>query len=204
MNGKKKKVRKNSNYQQTYRYVSIDRLCRKTLCDLRNRPSMQEVSEEERTADEILYETAVELCCVAGVLSREEKAVYFDGQNHVALSEEKISEFTGIPLYQLQKNLFAFRIRTSEDYMRASVIKLAMCDLVATLLRKASEEGRKLTEEETKNSVGYINFCAFVGLISEEQCSLLYFSLKNNQPLELSMIASVTGINEETLQKMMV
>jgi hypothetical protein len=203
MANKKKNVRKNSNYQKTYKYVTIDRLCRKTLCDFRNMEPPREDLGEKADVDENLYNTAVELCCVAGVITKEEKESVFDGKNHNPMTSEEVSEFTGIPQHQVEKNLFAFKIKTGDDFFRASMIKLALCDLVATMIQDSIDEGRVLTEEEKRKAVGYINFCAYIGLISDEQSSLLYFPVKQNNPLELPVIASVTGIDQETLQKMM-
>ena len=203
MAGKKKTARKNSNYQKTYKYVTIDQLCRKTLCDFRNmEPPKKELGEKEEV-DENLYNTAVELCCVAGCITKEERETLFDGKNHQSMTEEEVSSFTGIPLHQVQKNLFAFRIRTGDDFMRASLIKLAMCDLVMTMIQKALDEEREMTEEEMRQAVGYINFCSFVGLITDEQSTAIYFTMRQNQQLELPMIASITGLDVETLRKMM-
>ena len=200
---KKKSVKKNSNYQKTYKYVTIDQLCRKTLCDFRNMEPPRAEYGEKPEVDQNLYDTAVELCCVAGAITKEEKTEVFDGKNHHPMTDEEVSEFTDIPLHQIQKNLFAFKIKTSDDYARASMIKLALCDLVATIIQNAKDEGRDVTEEEQRMAVGYINFCSFIGLISDEQSSLLYFPIKQTQPIELPMIASVTGLDVETLQKML-
>ncbi len=199
---KKKNVRKNSNYQKTYKYVTVDQLCRKTLCDFRNTEPPRAEYGEKNDVDENLYNTAVELCCTAGVITKKEKEDIFDGKNHHKMTDEEVSTFTDIPLHQVQKNLFAFKIKTSDDYARASMIKLALCDLVATVIQKAIDEEREIAEEEQRRAVGYINFCALTGLISDEQSSLLYFPLKQKQQLELPMIASVTGLDVETLQKM--
>ena len=199
---KKKSVKKNSNYQKTYKYVTIDQLCRKTLCDFRNMEPPRAELGEKPEVDENLYNTAVELCCMAGAISKYEKAEVFDGKNHQKMSDEEVSAFTDIPLHQVQKNLFAFKIKTSDDYARASTIKLALCDLVATIIQKAVDEDRDITEEEQRRAVGYINFCSFIGLISDEQSSLLYFPVKRKQTLELPVIASITGLDVETLQKM--
>lgn len=200
--GKKKSARKNSNYQKTYKYVTIDQLCRKTLCDFRNMEAPKAELGEKQEVDDNLYNTAVELCRIAGVITEAEKAEVFDGKNHVNMSDEEVSEFTDIPLHQVQKNLFAFKIKNSDDFARASMIRLALCDIVATMIQEAVDADRKLSEDEQRKAVGYINFCTLIGLISEEQAALVYFSLKQNNPLELPMISTITGIDVETLAKM--
>ena len=58
---KKKSVKKNSNYQKTYKYVTIDQLCRKTLCDFRNMEPPRAEYGEKPEVDQNLYDTAVEL-----------------------------------------------------------------------------------------------------------------------------------------------
>lgn len=199
---KKKNARKNSNYQKTYKYVTIDQLCRKTLCDFRNMEPPRAELGEKAEVDENLYNTAVELCCVSGVITPEERTELFDGKNHQAMSDEDVSGFTDIPLHQVQKNLFGFKIKNSEDFARASMIKLALCDLVADIIENALKEERETTEAEQRRAVGYINFCSLIGLISEEQSSVLYFTLKQNNRLELPVIASITGVDTETLEKL--
>lgn len=200
---KTKTKKKNSNYQQTYKYVSIDQLFRKTLCDFRNMPEPREELGEKADVDENLYNTAIEFCRFAGVITEQEKAEMFDGKNHLPMTAEEVSDFTAIPVYQVEKNLFAFKIKTSEDFVRSSMIKLALCDIVAEIIQKAVDEERSVSEEEQRVAAGYINLCYLVGLITDEQSSVIYFSLKQNMPLELPMISSFTGIDVETLKKMM-
>lgn len=202
MAGKKKNTKKNSNYQKTYKYVSIDQLCRKTLCDFRNMEPPKEELGEKKEVDQNLYDTAVELCCAADIITAEEKAQMFDGKNHEGVSPEEVSRFTGIPLHQIEKNLFSFKLKTEEDHKRAGYIKMALCTIISSMIQEAADQEKELTDDEKRKAVGYINFCALIGLISDEESSLLYFPVKLNQPLEMPVIASVTGLDPDTIRIM--
>ncbi|MCI8283873.1 MAG: hypothetical protein HFE90_01205 [Firmicutes bacterium] len=198
----KKNKRKNSNYKKTYKFVGCDQLCRKVLCDFRNMEPPKEELGEKADVDDNLYETAVELCRVANVITQQEKTDVFDGKNHVPMSAEEVSEFTGIPVHQVEKNLFAFKIRDEEDFVRVSMIRLVLCDLVSDIIQKAIDADTEITEEEKTRAAGYINFCTYVGIITEEQSWSIYVMVKQRNPLELPMISSITGIDTETLAKM--
>lgn len=62
------------------------------------------------------------------------KEKWFDGKNHMPVAAEEVAEFTGIPVYQVEKNEFAFKAREPEDYVRASLVRLALCDLVNDII----------------------------------------------------------------------
>lgn len=99
-------------------------ICRKSI------PSMGRSPE----VDQNKYEKAVHFCTVAQIITPEEKEKWFDGKNHMPVAAEEVAEFTGIPVYQVEKNEFAFKAREPEDYVRASLVRLALCDLVNDII----------------------------------------------------------------------
>ncbi len=199
----KKKKRKNSNYRPVYKYVNLDRLCRKTLCDYRNAPAPRPELGESEKVDANLYETGVRFCEIAGIITPEEKAEYFDGKNHVPMSAQEVSEFTGIPIYQVEKNLFAFKAQQPDDFVRASMIRLALCDIINGIIAGIEEERElHIDSEEMEQAAGYINFCSATGTITEEQGVSVYMKLKQKQELDFPFISSLTGISADVLQQM--
>ena len=82
------------------------------------------------------------------------------------------------------------------------MIRLVLCDLVSDIIQKAIDADTEITEEEKTRAAGYINFCTYVGIITEEQSWSIYVMVKQGNPLELPMISSITGIDTETLAKM--
>ncbi len=199
----KKKKRKNSNYRQVYKYVDLDRLCRKTLCDYRNAPAPRQELGESEKVDRNLYETGVSFCVTAGIITPEEKEQFFEGKNHVPMSSGAVAEFTGIPLYQVEKNLFAFKAQKPEDYVRASMIRLALCDIINTII-EGVEDGKELhiDSEEMERAAGYINFASSAGVITEEQGVTIYMQLKQKKMLDFPFISSITGLGTDVLRKM--
>ena len=199
----KKKKRKNSNYRQVYKYVDLDRLCRKTLCDYRNAPAPRQELGESEKVDRNLYETGVSFCVTAGIITPEEREQFFEGKNHVPMSGEEVAEFTGIPLYQVEKNLFAFKEQKPEDYVRASMIRLALCDIINTIIAGV-EEGKELhiDSEEMERAAGYINFASSAGVITEEQGVTIYMQLKQKKELDFPFISSITGLGTDVLHRM--
>ncbi len=199
----KKKKRKNSNYRQVYKYVDLDRLCRKTLCDYRNAPAPRQELGESEKVDRNLYETGVSFCVTAGIITPEEKEQFFEGKNHVPMSSVEVAEFTGIPLYQVEKNLFAFKAQKPEDYVRASMIRLALCDIINTII-EGVEDGKELhiDSEEMERAAGYINFASSAGVITEEQGVTIYMQLKQKKMLDFPFISSITGLGTDVLRKM--
>ena len=199
----KKKKRKNSNYRQVYKYVDLDRLCRKTLCDYRNAPAPRQELGESEKVDRNLYETGVSFCVTAGIITPEEREQFFEGKNHVPMSGEEVAEFTGIPLYQVEKNLFAFKAQKPEDYVRASMIRLALCDIINTIIAGV-EEGKELhiDSEEMERAAGYINFASSAGVITEEQGVTIYMRLKQKKELDFPFISSITGLGTDVLHRM--
>lgn len=199
----KKKKRKNSNYRQVYKYVDLDRLCRKTLCDYRNAPAPRQELGESEKVDRNLYKTGVSFCVTAGIITPEEKEQFFEGKNHVPMSSVEVAEFTGIPLYQVEKNLFAFKAQKPEDYVRASMIRLALCDIINTII-EGVEDGKELhiDSEEMERAAGYINFASSAGVITEEQGVTIYMQLKQKKMLDFPFISSITGLGTDVLRKM--
>ena len=198
---KKKKSAKNSNYKPVYKYVTADQICRKILCDYRNMPEPKEYLGEKKDVDENIYNRAVEFCAMAGVITADEKTEVFDGKNHVAMSNEEVSEFTGIPVYQIEKNLFAFKAKNADEEMRAGMIRLVFCDYVNAKIQNAIDTGEAIGDKEMRTIASYINFCAAAGLIDEEQSTSVYFMAKEAIPLSPPYIMGLTGFDEETYQK---
>ncbi len=198
----KKKKRKNSNYRPVYKYVDLDRLCRKTLCDYRNAPAPRQEMGESEKVDRNLYETGVSFCVTAGIITPEEKEQLFEGKNHVPMSSREVAEFSGIPAYQVEKNLFAFKAEKPEDYVRASMIRLALCDIINTIIHSVGEEKElHIDSEEMERAAGYINFCSATGVITEEQGVTIYMQLKQKKTLDFSFISSLTGLSTDALKQ---
>lgn len=63
MSGKniRKKTRKNSNYKTVVKYVNVDQLFRKALCDYRNMPEVDPSMGRSPEVDQNKYEKAVHL-----------------------------------------------------------------------------------------------------------------------------------------------
>lgn len=101
MSGKniRKKTRKNSNYKTVVKYVNVDQLFRKALCDYRNMPEVDPSMGRSPEVDQNKYEKAVHFCTVAQIITPEEKEKWFDGKNHMPVAAEEVAEFTGIPVY---------------------------------------------------------------------------------------------------------
>ena len=61
MSGKniRKKTRKNSNYKTVVKYVNVDQLFRKALCDYRNMPEVDPSMGRSPEVDQNKYEKAV-------------------------------------------------------------------------------------------------------------------------------------------------
>ena len=153
--------------------------------------------------DRNLYETGVSFCVTAGIITPEEKEQFFEGKNHVPMSSGAVAEFTGIPLYQVEKNLFAFKAQKPEDYVRASMIRLALCDIINTII-EGVEDGKELhiDSEEMERAAGYINFASSAGVITEEQGVTIYMQLKQKKMLDFPFISSITGLGTDVLRKM--
>ena len=119
------------------------------------------------------------------------------------MSGEEVAEFTGIPLYQVEKNLFAFKAQKPEDYVRASMIRLALCDIINTIIAGV-EEGKELhiDSEEMERAAGYINFASSAGVITEEQGVSIYMQLKQKKELDFPFISSITGLGTDVLHRM--
>lgn len=200
---KKKKTGKNSNYKPVYKYVSVEQLCKKVLCDFRNTEPPKEYQGEKPEVDQNLYDSAVEFCTIAEIITPEEKADLFDGKNHVPMSDEEVADFTGIPLHQIQKNMFAFKIKNNDEFLRVTSIRVALCDLYNGMLQNAKDRGEELTETENRKVAAYLNFAAYTGLISEEQVTSIYLMMKQNLPLQIPFIASLTGVGEEELAELL-
>lgn len=198
---KKKKAGKNSNYQPVYKYVNADQICRKMLCDYRNMPEPNEYLGEKKDVDDNIYNRSVEFCRLAGIITEEEKTEMFDGKNHVPMSSEEISEFTGIPVYQIGKNLFAFKAKNDDESLRASMIRLAFCDYVAEKIQTSVDTGEAIRETDMRTIASYINFCVATGIVDEEQSTSVYFMARESVLLSVPYIMSFTGLDQETYQK---
>lgn len=199
----KKKTRKNSNYKTVVKYVNVDQLFRKALCDYRNMPEVDPSHGRSPEVDQNKYEKAVHFCTVAQIITPEEKEAWFDGKNHVPVTAEEAAEFTGIPVYQVEKNEFAFKARQPEDYVRVSLVRLALCDLVNDIISNLDPESElDASSPEAEDAACYINFCLENGIITQEQGLSIYVQLKQKIQLDLPFIAGITGLDVEVLQKM--
>ena len=72
----KKKKRKNSNYRTVVKYINIDQMCRKSLCDYRNMPETDPAAGRSPEVDQNKYEKAVHFCTVAQIITPEEKEAF--------------------------------------------------------------------------------------------------------------------------------
>lgn len=198
---KKKNHKKNSNYKIVHKYVNADQMCRKTLCDYRNMEEPIEYTSNTKEADAHIYNCAVDFCALTGVITEEEKAELFDGKNHVPMSVEEVSAFTGIPTYQIQKNLFAFKAKNRDEEVRASVIKLMFCEMMAARIQQAIDEKEPIDDKDMRKFASYINFCVQNGIMDEEQSTSVYFMAKENIQLSIPYILAFTGLDEETYQQ---
>lgn len=205
MSGKniRKKTRKNSNYKTVVKYVNVDQLFRKALCDYRNMPEVDPSMGRSPEVDQNKYEKAVHFCTVAQIITPEEKEKWFDGKNHMPVAAEEVAEFTGIPVYQVEKNEFAFKAREPEDYVRASLVRLALCDLVNDIISGLDpEEALDVGSGPVEDAACYINFCLENGIITQEQRLSIYMQIKQKIQLDLPFIAGITGLDVEVLKKM--
>ena len=128
---------------------------------------------------------------------------WFDGKNHMPVAAEEVAEFTGIPVYQVEKNEFAFKAREPEDYVRASLVRLALCDLVNDIISGLDpEEALDVGSGPVEDAACYINFCLENGIITQEQGLSIYMQIKQKIQLDLPFIAGITGLDVEVLKKM--
>ncbi len=201
--GTKKKSRKNSNYRTVVKYITIDQICRKALCDMRNfPPANPEIGQKEEVIQN-KYEKSVNFCTVAQIITPQERDDVFEGRNHVAMSDEKIAEFTGIPIYQIRKNEFAFKAKEPEDFVRASMVRLALCDMINDVISRIDpDENVEISEELLEEAACYLNFCSANGVITEEQGLTIYVQVKQRQQMDFSLISDITGISTDILEKM--
>ena len=201
----KKKKRKNSNYRQVYQSVDLDRLCRKTLCDYRNAPAPRQELGESEKVDRNLYETGATFSVSRQASLRRRKRSSSSKGKKPRADEQRSSRgsLRGIPLYQVEKNLFAFKAQKPEDYVRASMIRLALCDIINTII-EGVEDGKELhiDSEEMERAAGYINFASSAGVITEEQGVTIYMQLKQKKMLDFPFISSITGLGTDVLRKM--
>ena len=202
MSGKniRKKTRKNSNYKTVVKYVNVDQLFRKSFSHSFFTSGSMGRSPE---VDQNKYEKAVHFCTVAQIITPEEKEKWFDGKNHMPVAAEEVAEFTGIPVYQVEKNEFAFKAREPEDYVRASLVRLALCDLVNDIISGLDpEEALDVGSGPVEDAACYINFCLENGIITQEQGLSIYMQIKQKIQLDLPFIAGITGLDVEVLKKM--
>ncbi len=75
MSGKniRKKTRKNSNYKTVVKYVNVDQLFRKALCDYRNMPEVDPSMGRSPEVDQNKYEKAVHFVRWRKLLPRRKK-----------------------------------------------------------------------------------------------------------------------------------
>lgn len=199
----KKKARKNSNYKKVVKYVSIDQLLKKSLCDYRNYPEADPSLGRNPEADRNKYEKCVNFCTVAGIITKEERETLFDGKIYQPMTAEEMAEFTGIPIYQIEKNDFAFKVKTADDFVRASMIRLALCDLVGELIDGMDPETEVTVDDEAvENAACYINFCMENGVLTQDQSLDLYLKVRQGEKLDMPFISSLTGLDVEVLEKM--
>ena len=87
--------------------------------------------------------------------------------------------------------------------MRASMIRLALCDIINTII-EGVEDGKELhiDSEEMERAAGYINFASSAGVITEEQGVTIYMQLKQKKMLDFPFISSITGLGTDVLRKM--
>lgn len=200
----KKKKRKNSNYRTVVKYINIDQMCRKSLCDYRNMPETDPAAGRSPEVDQNKYEKAVHFCTVAQIITPEEKEKWFDGKNHVPMADSKIAYFTGIPIYQIEnKNEFAFKAIEPEDYVRASLVRLALCDLINEIIKGFDPDGElDIGSGPVEDAACYINFCMENGVITQDQGLTIYMQMRQKKELDIPFIAGITGIDTEVLKKM--
>ncbi|MBR5229152.1 MAG: hypothetical protein IKV96_04885 [Firmicutes bacterium] len=199
---KKKNAKKNSNYKPVYKYVTADQMCRKVLCDYRNMPEPKDYLGESKDVDDNIYNCAVNFCVFSGAITEAEKAELFEGKNHVPMSNEEISEFTGIPVYQIEKNLFAFKAKNDDEATRAGMIRLAFMDIVTEKINEAKENNAPIGEMDMRKIAAYINFCVVTGIMDEEQSTSVYFMAKELMQVSPAYVAAFTGLDPELIQKM--
>lgn len=205
MTGKKnrKKTRKNSNYRTVVKYINVDQMCRKSLCDYRNMPEPDPSMGRSPEVDQNKYEKSVYFCRVARIITQEEKEEWFDGKNHVPVSAGDVAEFTGIPVYQIEKNEFAFKAKEPEDYVRASMVRLALCDLINEIIQGLDPDKElNVDSGPVEDAACYINFCVENGVITEEQGLTIYMQIRQKKELDLPFISGITGIDPGVLKKM--
>ncbi len=199
----KKKSRKNSNYRTVVKYVNADQLLRKSLCDYRNFPEPDPEFGQSPEVVQNKYEKSVRFCTVAQVITEEERDSLFEGKNHTPMSAEEVAEFTGIPVYQIEKNEFAFKVRKPEDFVRASMIRLALCDVINEVISKFdADQEVNIDNPLLEEAACYINFCAENGVITQEQGLTIYVHVKQKQELDIPFVAELTGLAADVLTQM--
>ena len=199
----KKKTRKNSNYKTVVKYVDIDQLLKKALCDYRNMPEPDSDIGPSPEVVQNKYEKCVRFCTVAQVITKEERDLLFEGKNHVPMGAEEQAEFTGIPVYQIEKNEFAFKARKPEDFVRASMVRLALCDLINEVISKIDPDLEIDTDNPLiEEAACYINFCLENGIITQDQALTIYVQVKQRQELDIPFVAGLTGLGVDVLTQM--
>ena len=199
----KKKARKNSNYKTVVKYVDIDQLLKKALCDYRNMPQPDPEFGQRPEVVQNKYEKCVRFCTVAQVITKEERDLLFEGKNHVPMSAEEQAEFTGIPVYQIEKNEFAFKAGKPEDFVRASMVRLALCDMINEVISKTDPEQDIDTDNPLlEEAACYINFCLENGIITQDQALTIYVQVKQKQELDIPFVAGLTGLGVDVLTQM--
>ena len=199
----KKKARKNSNYKTVVKYVDVDQLMRKSLCDYRNMPKPDPEIGPSPEVVQNKYEKCVRFCKIAQIITEEERDALFEGKNHVPMSAEEQADFTGIPVYQIEKNEFAFKARKPEDFVRASMVRLALCDLINDVISRADPEQDIDTDNPLlEEAACYINFCLENGIITQDQALTIYVQVKQKLELDIPFVAGLTGLGVDVLTQM--
>ncbi len=201
---KKKKTRKNSNYKPTVKYVPIDMVLKKALCDYRCTPLEETDMFRSRETADNKYEKSLEFCLKAGIISTEEKERIFDGKRGEAMTIEEIAEFTGLTANMAKKNIISYKAGACDDEALADQYKQALCDMINEIIAQFGPEPDVTADEPLLEAAACcINFCMENDLITQDQSISIYVNVKQRENVTMDIFAEDEGLSDSQVEAIM-